>query len=81
MNQQQFRTTNFYLAAYLLAEGMKLLDIDRSNPRRSVFVFAEEPKREDLVHNYNFGQEALVDARKYSLILKELKSKLYMDNN
>ncbi|MEK7570107.1 MAG: DUF5659 domain-containing protein [Patescibacteria group bacterium] len=80
MSEKHYKTSSFYLTAYLLNEGLELVNIDRTNPKRALFVFIDRQEREGLVQNYNFGQTAMVDARKYALILRELKAKLYMDN-
>jgi len=76
-----FKTNNFYLSAFLICKGLILVDVNRSNPRRAIFIFQDSSNREELVKEFEFGQDALVDARKYSYTLKELKSKLYNDIN
>ena len=34
-----YRTNDFYIAAWLLSNGLQLEGIDRHNPRRSEFIF------------------------------------------
>jgi len=76
-----FKTTNFYLASFLFAKGLELVNIDRTDPKKCVFVFADTSMRESLVEVFNFGREndpeILVDARTLILAIKTLKDKLY----
>lgn len=76
-----FRTTSFYAAAFLCAKGLQLIDIDRANLRRCQFVFQDTPEREELLRIFNFAKEgspeAKIDARKFVMVIKMLKDKLY----
>lgn len=76
-----FRTTNFYIAAFLFAKDLELVNIDRTNPQKCNFVFIDTPEREELLGVFNFGKEnhteAMVDARKMIFAVKTLKEKLY----
>ncbi|MFA6525375.1 MAG: DUF5659 domain-containing protein [Patescibacteria group bacterium] len=56
---------------------MELIDIDRKDRKRAVFIFADVHKRSVMVNQFIFGKEALVDARQFANALKELKNKLY----
>ncbi|MBU1165238.1 hypothetical protein KKA15_06820 [Patescibacteria group bacterium] len=77
ISKKQFKTSNFYLSAFLICKGLKIVDVDRQNPRRALFVFEDSLKREELVREFEFGKTALVDVRIYASTLKELKNKLY----
>lgn len=77
MKNQYYKTSNFYLSAYLICLGMELIDIDRKDRKRAVFIFADVHKRSVMVNQFIFGKEALVDARQFANALKELKNKLY----
>lgn len=76
-----FRTTNFYIAVFLSAKGLELVNIDKTDPKRCVFVFVDTPEREALVELFNFAKEdhpeVVVDARKLVYATKKLKDKLY----
>ena len=82
-DQRYFRLTSFYTAAFLFCKGMELVNIDRSNPKRSQFVFRDTPEREALLQDFNFAKEnslkAMVDARKFVMAIKMLKDKLYQN--
>lgn len=79
-----FRTSSFYVAAFLFAKGQTLVNIDKladPNLKRAQFVFLDSPERELLLHDYNFAQEdspeTLIDFRKAVTAIKTLKDKLY----
>lgn len=50
-----YRSSDLYVSAYLLAQGLTLLDVDRSDPRRLEFVFEDRPDRPQLVHDFLCG--------------------------
>jgi len=82
-NDRYFRLTSFYLAAFLFAKGMELVNIDKTNSRRSQFVFLDTPEREMFMQNFNYAvedfSEVMVDARKLVMAIKTLKEKLYQE--
>ena len=49
-------TSDLYLTAWLLSNGLELSDIDRRNPRRCDFVFLDRQDRPGLVHSFMCGQ-------------------------
>ena len=77
MKIPQYKTSNFYLSAYLICKDLELIGIDREDPKRSVFIFSDSPRREEMVNQYNFGKDAWVDARRFATAIKDLKGKLY----
>ncbi len=84
-DDKYFRLSNFYLAAFLFAKGMELVNIDKiTDPKRAQFVFVDEPTRELMIESFNFGkednEEVLVDVRKLVMAIKTLKDKLYQEN-
>lgn len=82
-DDKYFRLTNFYTAAFLFAKGLELVNIDRSDPKHSQFVFLDTPDREYLMNSFSFSKEdsmeVLIDARKFVTAIKLLKDKLYQD--
>lgn len=80
-DERYFRLTSFYVAAFLFANGIELVNIDRSDPTRSQFVFKDSPEREALLQSFNFAPDnspdASIDARKFVMAIKMLKDKLY----
>lgn len=71
-----FKTSNFYLSAFLQAKGINLVDIDKSNPRQSLFVFNETEDRQSLAEDFLFGRGS-VEPRKFAQSIKSLKQLLY----
>ncbi len=71
-----YRTSNFYLAAYLYAHNLSVVNVDKTNPNKCVFVFEDSPEREDLEWNFLYGKEALVDAKLYAQAIRDLKTKI-----
>ena len=81
LKKEIFHTEDFYLTAFLITNDLQLINIDRTNPRRCQFIFSDNSKREKLVQSYNFAisgsKDILVDARKFTNAIKDLKTKLY----
>lgn len=77
MKKEYYKTSNFYLSAYLYSWNQELVNIDKENPKKAIFVFIDSLEREELVSAFIYGQEAPVDAKKYAYAIKELKNKLY----
>jgi len=83
-NDKYFRISSFYVAAFLFAKGLEMVNVDKiTNPKRAQFVFLDTPEREIWLNNYNFAKEDLsevmVDARKFVMAIKMLKDKLYQE--
>lgn len=51
-----YSTSDLYIAAWLLSNGLDLQDIDRRNPKRCDFVFLDRQDRPALVHSFMCGQ-------------------------
>lgn len=72
----EYQTSDFYIAAYLKASDIVLLRTDRSNPQKVLFVFTDSKDRQVLTEDFLFGR-ALTDPRKFISAIKELKQLLY----
>ena len=85
MNEDKyFKTSSLYLAAFLFAKGLELVNIDKiSDSKRAHFVLTDSPLREYLVGVFNYAKEedaeVQVDPRKLVQAIKTLKDKLYQD--
>jgi predicted RNA-binding protein YlxR (DUF448 family) len=75
---QQFSTSDFYLAAFLRAKGFQLLDINKTNPQRALFIFKDKEGRESLVEDFLFGR-AEIEPKSFVSAIKELKQLLHAD--
>ena len=78
MENQNFKTTDFYSAVFLLASGYKLIKIDKTNPRRFCFVFQDQENRAKLLEDF-FNAKATVEPRQFISSIKELKTLMYND--
>ena len=68
-----YKTSDMYLASYLMMMGKKLADIKRVSPKRSEFIFAEDCAVEQ--DDFYLG-----DAKKfldYARAMRDLKSMMY----
>lgn len=85
MQKRYFRTSSFYPAAFLLSQGMELVNIDRiTDSRRSYFVFSSPERCEELIDRFTYGREGdsdvMTDARQLISSIRLLKEKLYQTN-
>ena len=78
MMKNQFATSDFYTAVFLLAENYQLVSIDKADPRRFRFVFVDGKDRAKLLEGF-FNGQAKVEPRKFVAAIKELKSLMYSD--
>ena len=72
--------TNYDLgvSAALLCLGYELLSVDKTNPRKALFVFKKQAGIEDIANRY-FADRLEVKARSFFDHLKALKNKLYSE--
>ncbi len=75
-HKEYLRTSDFYWAAYCLASGIKLIDIDRADPRRFFFLFEDIKNREDLERDFLYGRTS-IEPKKFISAIKELKQLLH----
>lgn len=75
-----FSTDSFQLASFLLAESCKLISLDRTNPRRVVFVFEESEEREKLTEAF-LSHTAKIEPHKLYASQRDLKQMIYQNNN
>ena len=71
---QTYETSDIALAAYLFSSGTNLFDINRTNPRRVVFIF-DSPKPE-ILSKWQEGK-ATVNALAFHNAYQELKARLF----
>lgn len=53
---QTYRTSDLYIASYLLSKGLELEGIDRRNSQRCDFIFIDREDRPELVRAFMVGQ-------------------------
>lgn len=72
----QFPLSDFYLAVFLRVKGLNIINIDKTNPRRALFVFEDSKDRKKLVGDFLFGR-AQVEPKRFAAVIKELKQLLH----
>lgn len=71
MNNARYFTTDFYLAAFLRAKGLKLIEVMKENGR-STFVFEGNIEKDNLIKDfYNNG---LIEVGFYKNALQDIKA-------
>jgi len=53
---QTYRTSDIYIASYLLFKGLELEGIDRRDSQRCDFIFVDREDRPNLVRAFMCGQ-------------------------
>ena len=71
-----YRTSDLYIAAWLLSRGLQLQDIDRRDRRRCDFIFMDRPDRPELVREFICGS-AIGNVVDFSFYLGRAKRLLY----
>ncbi len=71
-----YRTSDLYIAAWLLSNGLELKDIDRRDRRRSDFIFVDRQDRPELVRSFMCGR-ATGNLADFIFYLKRAKRLLY----
>jgi hypothetical protein len=69
-------TSHLYLAAYLYAQGLELINVDQDSAGKVMFTFLDRAERETWSQAFRHGPEAPVDARKFTLALTELRQRV-----
>ncbi len=78
INQKPFQTYDLGISAALITLGYRLLDLDKSNPRKVQFHFIFEESIEEVVNSY-WSDNLEVNPRTYFDNIKMLKNRLYTD--
>jgi len=73
-----YPTNDMGCAAALMSCQHKLIHLDRSNPRKVLFIFQKKERIEEIANAY-FSDTLTVKARRYFDSIKALKSRLYSE--
>ncbi len=78
---KDFKLSNLYAAAFLLANGLELTGIEKISPKKANFTFKSATRVATLLNEYNYSlpnsTECLLDARTFVTAIKSLKERLY----
>lgn len=76
---KQFNTKDFYISAFLLTKGHRLVGINRENPRQLFFIFNDFEARESLVRDFVYGK-ASVEPQAFIEKIKTLKQLIHSND-
>ncbi len=76
ITKDYYKTSDLGLATALVAVGYKLVDLDKSNPRRAEFKFIDDEQLRMAADDY-WNSALNVSALAYFDWLKRLKTRLY----
>lgn len=71
-----FSTDSFQLASYLLCESCRLISVDKTNPKRVIFVFEVSKNLDELQQKF-LSHKALVEPHRFFSAQKDLKQLIY----
>ncbi len=71
-------TYDLGVSTALLCAGFELMSVEKTNPRKALFVFRKEVGIEETIDKY-FSDRLEVKARSFFDHLKALKNKLYSE--
>lgn len=77
-NKNTFSTDSFVLAGYLLCESLKLVSINKDNPKRMIFIFEDSGHREHLIEIF-FSYKATVEPNRFYSAQRNLKQMIYQN--
>lgn len=76
MNDKTFSTDAFLLACYLLSEACHLIDIDKTNPNRMIFIFEETNERVKLTQDF-LAHQANIEPHRFYSAQRDLKQLIH----
>lgn len=77
-NNKTFRSDNFQLVCYLISEAIPLLSLDKTDPRRVIFVLEESEQRKTLTQRY-LSYKAETEVHRIFSAQKDLKQLIYQN--
>jgi hypothetical protein len=77
MNNTDYeKTADMGLAASLVASGFNVVDVERSDPRRVVFVFINNPELQEHISRF-WSDDLLLPAGLLLDSIRKLKARIY----
>ena len=78
IDEENFQTNDLGLASALQALSIKLLYIDRTNPKRATFCYELTSRTQDIVDAF-WDNRLPIDAGTYFQSIKQVKDRLYSE--
>jgi hypothetical protein len=76
VKKQEYSSCEFYLTAYLICAGLKLIRTERQSDKKVNFILNDSPKRPILVEQY-FSNRAKVNPLEFKTKIGDLKALIY----
>lgn len=76
--KKEYVTRDFHIAAFLLSQGHKIVYLNRDEPQRVLFTFADFKGREELLRSFLYG-EALVEPQALITAQKTVRGLIHSD--
>ena len=76
ITQKVFKTYDLGLAASLVSLGFQLTDLEKSNPRKVLFIFQIEEGINEAIGDY-WSDNLQINARSHFDNIKMLKNRIY----
>lgn len=74
--KELFRTADLALTAALCVAGFVVKEVERVDPKRSIFIFEKDEKLSEEVERY-WRKEMMVEPQDFFYQLKLLKARIY----
>lgn len=79
INQNRlYEVTDLGLSGALLLDNFRLIDLNKTNPRKVIFLFEYRDNIKQAVNDY-FSNNFQVDALEYFGTLRTLKNRIYIN--
>ncbi len=76
-HKTEYKVSDLYVAAFLLANSVELISVDRTDHKRAVFIFSSEDS-ESLLAAF-WLKKASIEPRSFIAAIKEAKELLYSE--
>lgn len=77
-NIKTFSTDSFNLASFLLSQSCRLVNLDRTNPKRIIFIFEDTSERAALTEMFLMSK-AQIEPNRFIAAQKNLKQLIYQN--
>lgn len=75
----EYQTRDFYITAFLLSQGHRIVHVNRDDPKRVFFAFENFKGRGDLIRAFLYGK-AVVEPQAFIAATKTLKGLIHSND-
>ena len=76
MNMEKYKTSDLGLASALMTIGYNVVEIDKTNVKKMLFVFKDSENLQEDINNY-WNRKLEVEPTEYFNSMKALKTRIY----